>query len=157
MRLASFQELAAHVGAVDTKVTAQVWVADGLTTWQARAGACLLIHDATHDRNHLRAILTDPDKDGMVLTVGFSTIRDERHDRSCTIMPGEHPFARVPSFATYGHARMISAELLAREVQSGKALAREPLSRNLLCRLREGLPISRFTPAALLRRFGGRA
>lgn len=155
MRIASFQELASQLGHAGGG-TAHVWRAEGLRAWQARAGSCLLVRDANHDRNHLRAILTDPDRDGMVLTVGFSTIRDERHDGTCRLLPGDHPFVRVPSFCCYGHARMTAAAVLTRQVETGQALDRDPLSPELLRRLCDGLVRSRFTPDGLRRRFGGR-
>lgn len=150
-KISSFQELAAAVGACDPRHTAHVWGDQGLRSWTVKAGACLLMRDANADRNHLKVVLSDPDEDGHVLIVGIMTIRDDRHDRACVIMPGDHSFIRAPSTVAYGHCRRVKAATLAKAVESGAALARDAFGDDLLARMRRGLSKSRFTPGEVWR------
>lgn len=63
---------------------------------------------------HLFIVLTNPSKDGEVVTVGVSTIRDSTPDDelTCMLNTGDHPFIRHPSYADYKRACIEKASLL---------------------------------------------
>lgn len=63
---------------------------------------------------HLFIVLTDPSEDGMVVTVGISTVRDSTPDDelTCKLNEGDHPFIRHQSYADYKRARVEPAALV---------------------------------------------
>jgi len=63
---------------------------------------------------HLFIVLTDPSEDGMVVTVGISTVRDSTPDDelTCMLNKDDHPFIRHTSYVDYKRARVEPASLV---------------------------------------------
>lgn len=51
---------------------------------------------------HLFAVMNDPCKDGLCLTLMISSIKDGKaHDATCVLNVGDHPFVKKPSSVVY--------------------------------------------------------
>ena len=51
-------------------------------------------------KRHLKIILTEPNRDGFVVVVSVTTLRDpDIQDASCTLTVGDHPFIKHASLA----------------------------------------------------------
>lgn len=83
------------------------------------------------------------------LAAYFTTLRSHS-DRTCVITPGEHPFVQHDTCVAYSETRRITAERLRVLVRSRQAIAKEPVSPELLRRIREGLFASQHTPHAIV-------
>lgn len=102
--------------------------------------------DHDPDRKHLFIVLTSPQKEQpLVLMVGVSSIRPHQsHDTACLLYSGDHPFIRHESYVRYTGARLIEGQSLADGVKTGKLVAREPVSDEIMARIIGGLYSSRF-------------
>lgn len=96
------------------------------------------------DRKHLFIVLTEPlGEPPEVLLVSLSSVTDGSPcDASCLIEVGEHQFVLHQSFVAYRFARIVRAEVLRSGVDSGKFVAREPVSEALYRRICDGLRAS---------------
>jgi hypothetical protein len=94
------------------------------------------------------------------LAVYLTTLR--RHsDRTCILVPGDHPFITRETSVAYNETIRITADRLDRALQNGSASAREPVSASVLEALRRGFFASEGTPHDLkdmaLQQFGADA
>ena len=88
-------------------------------------------------------IISDPDLDPQrVLMVNFSSWKPYR-DRACIVEPGDHPFLIRPSCVNYPEARVTSADVLDRLQAANQLFPRQPLSLDLLARIRQCARVSR--------------
>ena len=95
---------------------------------------------------HLWVIVSDPSQDpDDVLIVNFTT-RTDRSDESCNVEPGEHPFVKHRTVVEYRGAKRVSARQLDQLLANTRLELREPVSQELLARIRAGAAISDFIP-----------
>lgn len=88
---------------------------------------------------HLWMIISDPEQDPrQVLIVMFNTLRDRRHDPACVLDIGDHPFINRPTWVNYRLARVTSINALSKLETNGGLTRREPLSAEVLRRIRIG-------------------
>jgi len=121
-----------------------------LCKWDCSAGSSLLVPSGPSG-NHLHIILNNPTvfegytSDHCVL-VGVSTIRNAPYDETCTIEPGKHSFIVEPSFVTYRHARVETANKLLSFVETQYFIPRDPVDNELLAEITAGIYKSKHTP-----------
>ena len=96
---------------------------------------------------HLWIILSDPANhpDAPVLIANVTT-RRAGSDTACALAKGEHPFIKHDSCVNYQDSRLAEAQTLAGALATKLLLAREPVSEDVLRRVRAGAAISRFIP-----------
>jgi hypothetical protein len=96
--------------------------------------------------NHLYIVCSDPaiDPDHVVL-VNFTTFKPKEED-CCIVKPGEHPFIRQRSCIRYKDARAPSVNELEVLVEKSLMSPREPVSEDLLARIRSGASKSEYLP-----------
>jgi hypothetical protein len=82
------------------------------------------------------------------LAVYLTTLRPHS-DRTCIIRPGEHPFVQHDTCAAYNETRRLTAGRLEELIRERQAVSKQPVSPELLERLREGLLASPRTPHAI--------
>lgn len=94
---------------------------------------------------HLWVIISDPIKDAdEVLHVNFTSLvptalmHDPRNDRSCMIRAGEHPFVQHDTCVYYFGARTCSVSHLQWRHGRRELWMEEPVSRELLEKIRRG-------------------
>lgn len=107
-------------------------------------GDTFLTGDEQEDTLHLWIVLTPP-SEGEVVTVSVTTKR-RRSETLVELHPGDHPFIVHDSVIAYSYARIRTVEEIEVAVASGAARLREPVSPELLRRVRNGLIESDFTP-----------
>jgi hypothetical protein len=113
--------------------------------------AALLIPTPPHGE-HLFVLLTDPvGEEREVLLASLSTAHP-RCDRSCILVPGDHPFIKRASYVAYSMARIEPADRLLRGVAESVFLVREPVSDKTMAYIIRGLLESRHT-TAIVKRF----
>jgi len=82
-----------------------------------------------HPFNHLYVVCSDPAIDStQILLVSVTTFRP-KEETCCILTAGEHPFVQHRSCIRYRDARIASA---------GELVRREPVSGELLARIRDG-------------------
>ncbi|MGA2067936.1 MAG: hypothetical protein ABSG86_23405 [Thermoguttaceae bacterium] len=92
---------------------------------------------------HLWIVISDPSLDGShVLVANVST--DRGHDPACILQPGDHPFVKHRSCIRYDKCCLWRNADLERLVSSGRIRPQEPISAELLARVREGAGNSDF-------------
>ncbi len=109
-----------------------------------KAGDTLLV---THESyNHLYVICSDPAVDSdRILMVSLTTFR-AKEEICCMVAAGEHPFVKHRSCIRYKDARIASARELAILLSSPQMTQREPVSAELLARIRRGAYESEYLP-----------
>jgi hypothetical protein len=106
-----------------------------------RAGDTFLVAVAADE--HLWMIISDPDVDPQrVLVVNFSSWKPY-HDQACIVEPGDHPFVIRRSCVNYPEARVTDADVLERLRAANQLFPRQPLSPELLARIRRSARASR--------------
>ena len=95
-------------------------------------------------------VLTTETLDGDVAVANFST--HDRETRACSeacvvVRPGEHPYPQRDSCISYRYASLTSLAWLRRGKENRTYTMREPLSSQLLVRIRQGALDSSLTPA----------
>ena len=93
---------------------------------------------------HLHVVVTPP-HNGEVVTVSITTL----HKKSETLVVlnvGDHPFIKWKSVMSYRNSRIRTVADIDTAVQDGLATKKEPVSSELLRRIRMGLRDSEFTP-----------
>lgn len=90
--------------------------------------------------SHLWVVLSDPRQNAdRVLVVNVSSSKPGRDvDAACLLKPGDHPFISKESFAVYAKAYAPSVEKLREGLNHGLLRFHEPVSNQLLQRLRSG-------------------
>ena len=86
---------------------------------------------------HLWVVVSDPRIDSVrVVIINMST--DRGLDPSCILNPGEHPFVEHPTCLRYDMARIVTDADLERYVSSNTIKVRDPVSKVVLSRIRQG-------------------
>ena len=110
---------------------------------QVNAGDTFLV---ARPYNHLYVVCSDPAVDPeLVLIVNFTTFKPKEED-GCIVKPGEHPFIQQRSCIRYKDARIARVKDLMVLVDRGQLSKREPVSEELLARIRGGASQSDFLP-----------
>ena len=103
-------------------------------------------------QHHLWIALTNPDQDGSVLVVNFTShysANKESCDEQCTVVdPGEHPYPRRPSCIYYRGIRIESQQDILDGVERPFRRG-QPLSPALLRRVQQGVLDSALVPRAV--------
>jgi hypothetical protein len=87
---------------------------------------------------HVWMIISDPARGaGRVLIVNF-TSRAPHIDNACPVSPGDHPFISCETLINYARARMVSDAALEALFASKKLELLDPLTPELLKKIREG-------------------
>lgn len=116
--------------------------------------ATVLIPSGTTQRpdlKHLFILLNDPHgHEQLVLIVSVSSIKPNvRHDQTCLLHPGDHPFIRTPSFVRYASARIEPVSKIKKGVDQGVFVQRDPIDGGIFARICNGVAASAFTPREL--------
>src|ERR1700674_5790045 len=98
--------------------------------------------DTEDDEPHLSVIITPPDE-GEVVTVTVTTLR-LRSEKLVRLNKADHPFIRHESVIAYSYSRIRAVDEIESAIQSGNATLREPVTPELLKRIRMGLRDSDF-------------
>jgi hypothetical protein len=113
-------------------------------------GSTFLLTRGTGATPHLWVILWGPAGAARAfLSIYLTTLR-AHSDRSCVIVPGEHPFIQHDTAVAYGEAQRWPEERLLQLIADGIAKPRQPVSAALLGRLRDGFFASPRTPHAMV-------
>ena len=117
----------------------------------ARAGDTFLLTRGTGEVPHPWVILWGPAGAARAfLAVHLTTLR-AHSDRSCILTAGEHPFVHHETAVSCGAVQRWTDEKLAELAARGIAKPRQPISAQVLERLRAGFFGSQRTPHALRR------
>lgn len=116
--------------------------------------ATVLIPSGTPQRPHLKhlfVLLNDPHgREQLVLIVSVSSIKPQgRHDQTCLLYPGDHPFIAVPSFVMYASARIEPASKIRKGVDQNVFIQKDPIDGGIFARICNGVSASAFTPREL--------
>jgi hypothetical protein len=96
--------------------------------------------------DHLYMVISDPSADAdRVVLVNFTT-DSPNEERCCIAIASEHRFLTRPSAVRYKDARITSVSMLEELARMGKMTPDEPLSADLLQRVRDGASKSDFLP-----------
>jgi len=97
---------------------------------------------------HLWMVISDPAADAdHVVIVNLTSWKQGGNDSSGIVNTGEHPFVRHRSFVYYGGAKVDPLSHLKRLRTSGGLVLEDPLSEELLARIRLGAESSRWIPS----------
>lgn len=103
--------------------------------------------------SHLYFILSDPSADKKVAIVNATSwkTRDESlNDKSCVLVPGDHPFIKHKSFVYYRKALCSPVEKIKLGLQNGVLVPHDSPSDELINRVILGSSKSPFTPNEVL-------
>jgi hypothetical protein len=107
--------------------------------------------------NHLYVVCSDPAADPIrVLLVSFTTFKPKEED-CCIVVAGEHPFIRHKSCIRYKDARIASVEALISLLGGSQMTRQEPVSAELLARIRKGAGLSDYLPEECRRLLQGQS
>jgi hypothetical protein len=96
--------------------------------------------------DHLWMIISEVSGDSdQVFVVNFSSW-SRRHDQSCIVNAGDHPFVHHRTIENYPEAELTSVGKLRRLLSVGALELRQPLSEALLNRIRAGAGVSTRLP-----------
>jgi hypothetical protein len=119
-----------------------------------RAGDTFLV---AHPYNHLYVVCSDPAADSArVLLVSLTTFKP-KEETCCIIAAGEHPFVRHRTCVRYKDARIASVESILKLVSMSQMDRREPVSTELLARIRAGACQSDYLPEECRRLLQGQS
>jgi hypothetical protein len=98
------------------------------------------------NKGHLWVVITDPQSDGSVAMVSFTTKR-ANSDLNCVMNVGDHPFIRHETIVAYELARVLDPGQQ-KHVLANPSLSppKAPVSSALLQRIHEGALVSDLTP-----------
>ena len=119
-----------------------------MAAWVAHAGAALLVPSGPYG-DHLFVVLNQSAAfegygQRAVILVNFSTIRAGlAFDNACVVEPGDHPFVRARSQVYYRGARIEQARHIEECVTRGVYRLHQPVSQELLARIKAGVRISK--------------
>lgn len=96
--------------------------------------------------NHLWIIISDPlmDADKIVITNLTTNTRDE--EQHCILKVGDHPFVTDNSAVRYRDAKVVSATDLGILIKAKQLKPNEPMSGDILKRIRDGATKSEHIP-----------
>jgi hypothetical protein len=98
---------------------------------------------------HLWVVLTEPDSQGRVVCVNFTT-QHARSDAATVCQAGEHPFFTHETVVAYRFAQRYTTKTVTEYLKTGTFTAKQPCSPALLNKVREGAVRSDFTPKHIL-------
>ena len=121
-----------------------------MPNWSCVSGSTLLIPSGPQG-HHLFIVLINPTTfDGhpsqSCISVPLCTIPLTPYDLTCIVGVGEHKFIKSPSYIAYRHIRMDAASHLNRMVGDQIGFPQDPISTNLLVRIKSGIHTSKQTP-----------
>lgn len=93
------------------------------------------------EQGHLWMVLTSEGANGQVVVANLTTHDPEKYwcsERCVLVRPGEHPYPERDSCVFYRDAFLTSASVLRRGVDNRTYRMNEPLSAELLARVRQG-------------------
>ncbi|MFO0807516.1 MAG: hypothetical protein U0746_02740 [Gemmataceae bacterium] len=101
-----------------------------------RAGDTFLASNPALE-NHLWVVISNPDADpDRVLCVSLTTAAAHKED-ACLVQPGEHPWVTHLTCVAYDKAKAVRLDDLFRLKDSGTIVKKDPVSPELLQRIRE--------------------
>jgi hypothetical protein len=119
-----------------------------------RAGDTFLVNPPY---NHLYVVCSDPAVDPVqVLLVSFTSFKP-KEETSCIVKAGEHPFIKHRSCIRYKDAKIASVQDLGRLLDGGRMTRHEPVSAELLGRIRSGASKSDYLPEECRRLLRGQS
>lgn len=112
----------------------------------------------SHDsgRKHLFVLLTNPHDDGRGvrhnLMAPLASYRPEkRHDPTCILHRGDHPFIRHDSYVAYRLMRLEPSDVILQQVKAGLLIPKEVMPEAAFRLICQGVACSGQTPVKLLR------
>lgn len=110
-----------------------------------RAGQTYLfpLNDETR-REHLWVIATEPNADGLFVTVSFTSLRGAK-DQTIILRKAEHPFVKWDTCVLYALAEISSSDILQAHVDCGSAKFHHNVSDVVLRLILDGFTASDFT------------
>lgn len=110
-----------------------------------KAGDCFENRGTDDHRPHCWVIVSDPERNSdEILILNFTSWGDHRVDDSCIIMPDEHPYVRHKTCINYREPLFPSLDGLEIGLSSAMLFPLDPVSDELLARIRQGAIASRF-------------
>jgi molybdopterin-guanine dinucleotide biosynthesis protein A len=106
----------------------------------------ILTHQQTRGTPHLWVLLWGPTGTADAFLAVYLTTLRQHSDRTCILVPGDHPFIRRETAVAYNETIRITAERLTRAFQNGNASTRQPVSAAVLEAIRKGFFVSEGTP-----------
>ncbi len=108
-----------------------------------RAGDTILINESgtTYD-SHLWMVISDPNQGDRCLIVNFTSWRVDK-DQACVVEAGEHPYIKHKTCVEFKGAKLVATAKLEECLRSGALAPHEPLSANLLAKIRAAVSNSR--------------
>ena len=86
--------------------------------------------------DHLWAIISDPGADDVCVVVVLFVSWQPQYDQACVLETGDHPFIKHSTCVQYPGARVVSDARLEQLKRDGKLKLKDPLSAQLLARIR---------------------
>jgi molybdopterin-guanine dinucleotide biosynthesis protein A len=106
----------------------------------------ILTHQQTRGTPHLWVLLWGPAGAADAFLAVYLTTFRQHSDRTCILVPGDHPFIRRETAVAYNETIRITGERLAHALQNGSASPRQPVTAAVLEAIRKGFFISEGTP-----------
>ena len=111
----------------------------------ASPGDTFILRGGWQRSPHLWVLLWGPSGPAEAfLAVSFTTLQPHK-DQTCIVQAGEHPFVQHPTCVMYSDTRRITQEKLDAAIASRAAVVMDPLSPELLERVRAGLFVSGYS------------
>lgn len=115
-----------------------------------QAGDCFLIETNRDEggfiKSHLHIVIIDCEEHtGTTVIVVVETLEGKK-DETTILKPGDHDFIQQDSYVNYRRSRTTSNTDLRRLVETGVAKPKNPVSKELLIKIKKGIIDSRFTP-----------
>lgn len=100
----------------------------------------------TWGKEHLWAIISDPDSNGSFAAANLSDFENNAGDINCIVEVGDHPYVTKRSIIRYMDAQLFN-EIKLQQLEAGRVLVKnQPLSHGLLARIQNGAIDSDDTP-----------
>ena len=118
------------------------------------SGDCVLIISGPKnnpDKRHLFVFVTETFKaENRVLSavlVPICTVQDSyAADKTCMLVPGDHPFIKNKSFVYYQRAAIMRVTNIMKDVWGGKTILKDKMPKDVLQKIITGVRKSPFTP-----------
>jgi hypothetical protein len=114
-----------------------------------KAGDTFVLDGKSADR-HVRVIISDPEAFPEAVIFVTMTNEDVTKEKVCVIKAGEHPNVHHLNCIAYERIMSAKREELVRLFETGKLHSREPVSQEILARIRTGASLSRDIKPELL-------
>lgn len=95
---------------------------------------------------HLWFIVSDPAFDGEHVVIANFTGFKSWQDPTCIVDVGDHPFITKKTCVYYAKSKIVTSADLETQLSCGSIILGEPLSPDLLKKIRDGAAASRRTP-----------